>query len=197
MSQPPALQVQHRLRVSILEKETTWTVRGHDLVIEPDDLPASVIPLASLIRVLLHYDPSRAQTGRFRGRFQLLDGRTLVIQNEHYCGFASFEDRSGSYRDLVSTICHRAAATNPACLFIRGKSPFSYWAQLIGLALMFVLLALLLLVMWTAIGWLTFIQLIFIALMLPIVIQWACRNRPGRFDPMNPPAELLPEIPQS
>lgn len=192
MSQPPALQVQHRLRVSILEKETTWTLRGHDLVIAPDDLPASVIPLASVSRVSLHYDPSRAQTRRFRCRLQLLNGRTLAIQNEHFCGFASFEDRSSSYRDLVTRICHRTARANPGCLFIRGKSPFSYWAQLIGLALMFVLLTILLLVMWTAIGWLTIIQLIFIGLMLPIAFRWARKNRPGRFDPMNLPADLLP-----
>lgn len=192
MSQPPALQVQHRLRVSILEKETTWTLRGHDLVIEPDGLQASIIPLASLIRVSLHYDPSRAQTRRFRCRLDLLNGRRLIIQNEHYCGFASFEDRSGSYRDLVIRICHRTAQANPACLFIKGKSPSSYWAQLIGLALLLLLLTILLFVMWTAIGWLTIIQLIFMALMLPIVIRWARRNRPGHFDPMNPPAELLP-----
>lgn len=192
MSQPPALQVQHRLRVSVLEKETTWTLRGHDLVIEPDGLQSSIIPLASLIRVSLHYDPSRAQTGRFRCLLDLQNGRTLAIQNEHYCSFASFEDRSGSYRDLVTRICHRTAQANPACLFITGKSPFSYWAQLIGLAVLFLLLTILLFVMWTAIGLLTIIQLIFIALMLPIVIRWARRNRPGRFDPMNPPAELLP-----
>lgn len=95
MSQPPALQVQHHLRVSILEKDTTWTLHGHDLVIEPDDTAACMVPLAWVTRLSLRYDPSRAKTRRFRCRPQLLDDRTLVIQNEHDCGFASFEDRSG------------------------------------------------------------------------------------------------------
>ncbi len=197
MSQPPALHVSHRVRVSILEKEVTWTLRDHDLLIESGDSAASVIPLTWLNRITLRYDPTRVQTRRFRCFLQLQDGRNLILQNEHYCSLASFEDRSGSYRHLVTAICQRTAAANPACLFITGKSPISYWAQLIGLALMFVLLAIMLVVMWTVIGWLSIMQLIVIAFMLPIVIRWARKNRPGRFDPMNPPAILLPEIPQS
>lgn len=197
MSQPPALQIQHRVRVSILETETTWTLRGHDLLIEPDGRTASLIPLMWITRLSLRYDPTRVQTRRFRCWLHLRDGRRLVLQNEHYSGFASFEDRSATYRDLITAICHRTAVASPVCHFIKGQNSFSYWAQLTGLSLLLILLAITLLFMWTAIGWLTVVQLIVIAFMLPVVIRWARRNRPGRFDPMNPPADLLPENPQS
>lgn len=62
---------------------------------------------------------------------------------------------------------------------------------------MFILLAIMLFFMWAAVGWFTIMRLIFIAFMPPIAFRWARKNRPGCFDPVYPPADLLPEPSQS
>lgn len=150
------------------------------------------IPLTAIRTVNLRFEPTRMQTNRYRCHLTLADGRKLVFQNEHYAGFASFEDRSLSYRTLVTALVRRIPTVNPSCTFTTGTSALSWWGQLTGLVLMFLLLAGLLIAMASVIGALIILKLLLIAALLPVLLKWALKNRPGTFDPLSPPAELLP-----
>lgn len=150
------------------------------------------IPLTQIRAVNLRYDPTRMQTNRYRCHLTLVDSRTLVFQNEHYKGFADFEDRSLSYRALVAALVRRIPTGNPSCTFTTGTSALSWWGQLAGLGLLFLLLAVMLIVMFSAIGWLVIVKLLLIAVFVPVVLKWARKNKPGTFDPLSPPAALLP-----
>lgn len=196
MSQPPALHVLHRARNSALDRDTSWTLRENDLMIEPDGDPPSSVPLAAITRVSLLYDPTRFQPNRFRCRIQCRDGRTFTFRSEHYSGFATFEDRSASYRHLVTALCQRTSMANPGCVFASGKNRPAYWLQIAFLTLGLLVLLVILLIAWTAIGWVVILKLILLALMMPMLVRWVGRNRPGNFDPANPPDRMLPSSDQ-
>lgn len=197
MSQPPALHVLHRARSSAIESETSWTLRETDLLVAPDGAQSSTVPLATITRLSLLYDPSRVQPNRFRCRIQCMDGRRFTFRNEHYSGFASFEDRSTSYRHLVTALCQRTSVANPTCVFASGKSWAAYWIQLAFLALGLLALVVILFIAWSVIGWVVILKLILLALMMPMLVRWVRRNRPGTFDPANPPERMLPNVDQA
>src|SRR5690606_3015958 len=62
---PPPLQVEHRCRVSLLEKEILWHLGGDTLFKIAEGQPPFSIPLASLAEVRLQFAPTRYQKGRF------------------------------------------------------------------------------------------------------------------------------------
>lgn len=192
MSLPPSPHVPHRVRHSAFDPDTTWTLRETELWIEPEGRQASIVPLAAFRRISLLYDPSRFQPNRFRCVILCLDGRTFTFRNEHYVGFSRFEDRSPSYRRLVTALCRRVASANPGCSFACGKSQAAYWIQLAFLSLALVVLLVILAIAWTAIGWVVVLKLALFILMMPMLVRWITRNRPGSFDPAKPPERLLP-----
>src|SRR5690606_5098391 len=112
---PPPLQIEHRCRVSALEREKVWSLRGDVLWIGEEGGAEVPVPLASLRKVRLAYAPTRFQTGRYHCHLYGGTSRLATIQNEHYVGIANFEDRSGSYLALVEALLRRTARIRPDC----------------------------------------------------------------------------------
>lgn len=117
-----------------------------------------------------------------------------AFQNEHFSGFATFEDRSGTYLDLVHTIIHRRAALGPGCRYIGGTSLVNWLAQSTFLLGSMLLLAAAIYFFWSAVGWMILIKLVIIAWMVPLAFRWVARNMPREFDPSAIPDQLLPRL---
>ncbi|MEP2774831.1 MAG: hypothetical protein ABJQ29_14730 [Luteolibacter sp.] len=189
---PPPLGTVHSVRVSALESESTWRLDGDTLWMRSQGQTDIPIPLAHITTVRLSYEPSRMQTRRYRCRLYSALGLSAMIQNDSYKGFADFEDRSDSYNSLVRLLILRIASINPQCIFKSGTSQLSWWAQAIMIAVIFGILILVSILLYTAIGALVIIKLLIIALFIPTLIRWFMKNRPHAFDPKDIPEGLLP-----
>lgn len=178
----------------MLEAERLWSLRGDTLWMEEEGRPGRAIPLKSLTRLRLEYAPTRFQLGRYRCNLYTAQGRVGVIQNEHFVGIAEFEDRSLSYHSLVKALIRRIASIHPQC---RLESGVPWWSWLMNSGIMcgvFGVLGILLIYMWTVIGWLVVVKLAMIAFFLPAGIRWVTRNRPRRFSAGSIPENLLPKV---
>lgn len=189
---PPPLALEHRCRVSVLEKEILWRLEGDVLVQITGELPPFRIPLATVESIRLFYAPTRFQTGRYGCRIGLRGGHSLGLQNEHFEGFATFSDRSATYRELVLALIRRRAALGAGCRFLCGTSWLNWIVQtgiLLGSGL---LLAAVFLAFGPSSNGMITVKLLLIAAMVPVAVGWVVKNRPRTFDPGAVPEGLLP-----
>lgn len=189
---PPPFTLEHRCRVSVLEKEILWRLEGDVLVQITGELPPFRIPLATVQSIRLFYAPTRFQTGRYGCRIGLRGGHSLGLQNEHFEGFATFTDRSATYRALVLALIRRRAALGAGCRFLCGTSWVNWIVQtgiLLGSGL---LLAAVFLAFGPSSNGMITVKLLLIAAMVPVAVGWVVKNRPGSFDPGAVPMDLLP-----
>jgi hypothetical protein len=105
---------------------------------------------------------------------------------------ADFEDRSASYRDLVVALIRRTDACNPACRMVTGTSMWNWLLSSGFLLVALGFLALALIYMWSAVGWLVLVKLMVILFLLPTAIRWVVKNRPAGFSARDIPENLLP-----
>jgi len=189
---PPPLVLEHRCRVSVLEREILWRLEGDTLQQISEGLPPFAIRLDAIEGIRLLYAPTRFQAGRYACRLELRGGHSLGLQNEHFEGFATFADRSETYRPLVLALIHRRAALGPGCRYLGGTSMVNWILQTAILAGSGLLLAAVFLAFGPSSNAMILVKLIIIAAMLPIAIRWVAKNRPRAFDPGKVPEELLP-----
>lgn len=197
MTTPPPLQIEHRARVSALEPERLWRLLGDTLWMTADGEADLAIPLSGIHEVRLAYEPTRFQSNRFRCYIEGTSGRRATLQNEHFAGFASFDDRTDTYLDLVRALIPRTARANPSCAFKTGTSPLNWWMQAAFLAVCSAILALALVFLYAVIGWLVIVKLILLAFLVPMAVRWFRKNRPGTFTPDAIPSGLLPKAASS
>lgn len=193
MSAPPPLSIAHTVRVSALEPEKTWRLDGDTLwmcVEGQQDIP---FPLAAIRRLRLSFDPSRFQRGLFRCHLYNTGGKCAAIQNGHFKGFASFEERTETYLPFVRALISRLVSVNPRCEFIGGTSHLSWWAHFLFLAVVFAFLILALILLYSAIGPLAIVKLVVIAFFIPTTVRWFTKNWPRKFSAYSVPEKLLPE----
>ncbi|MFD2257591.1 hypothetical protein ACFSSA_12985 [Luteolibacter algae] len=193
MNLPPPLCMEHRVRVSVLEPEKTWKIAGKSLIIGIDGFSDTEIPLSAIGEIRLEFAPSRVQTNRFRCKITCPPGGTYLIQNEHFKGVMSFEDRSETYNDFIRALISRTDQLNPACTFRAGISAIRWWLNLLFTCVIFLFLALTLLFLYTAIGALVIVKLLIIAFFIPVLVRWFIRNKPKNFSPDCIPEALLPK----
>ena len=193
MTAPPPLQLEHSVRVSALEPERTWKLRGDTLWICTEGQVELPIPLSEVCELRLAFEPSRFQLNRFRCYLRNAFGPCATIQNEHFTGFASFHDRTDTYLELVRSLISRIAVINPACRFKAGTSAFNWWLQAVILSTGLMLLGAVLFFLAPAIGWLVVVKLALMAVLIPVVISWFSRNRPRTFSPDAIPTKLIPK----
>lgn len=192
MTEPPPIQVDHRCRVSVLEPERLWSLRGDTLWMTAEGQPEIAIPLSSVRMLRLEYAPTRFQTRRYHCHLYNSGTRCGTIQNEHFVSLMTFEDRSETYRALVLALVRRLAAGGSGCRFVTGTTRANWFIQIGILAVSFLGLAAVLFLMGSAIGWLVGVKLLLLACLVPTAISWVRKNRPGRFSADDVPEALLP-----
>ncbi len=190
---PPPLSFEHRVRVSAFEPERLWKLHGDTLWMCTEGQPDIPIPLTGITTLRLSYDPNRMQSNRYRCHLHNVGGKVATIQNDSYKGIASFEDRSPSYIALIHLLIPRIASLNPRCVFRTGTSHLSWWGQAAFLSIVFGILLIVLILLYSAIGPLAIIKLVLIALFIPVAIRWFIKNKPKAFNPSVIPEELMPK----
>ncbi len=189
--------ITHRVRTSILEKETVWRLTPDALereqVLKDGKVLAVRYPYQDIREIRLSFAPSRFDRSRYRCDLQLKNGTLAAILSTHYAGFADFEDRGATYAPLVRGLVERVAAANPGCKFEAGKRPSTYWGEHIFLFLMIALLVFVIgMVGGLSLSHLVLVKLGILVTYIPLMILYTRKNWPRSFDPAAIPSDLLP-----
>lgn len=190
----------HRIRASVFAREAEWRVSNGRLFWK-DVGDASkggqasgecgVIALDQIASVRLTREPTRGGERLFC-RLRTRDGAAAFIASAHHSGVLRAEDRSASYRPLVRAMIAQIAA-NPGAgrsppLFLTGATPLVWWSVVIGLALLLGAMgALFVLVGSEMFSMRLLVGVALVALGAPNLVRWLISNRPGAFDPADPP----------
>lgn len=141
----------------------------------------------------LSFDPTRADTRRYRCDLMLRNRQRATIWSTHYVSIGEFEDRAATYTPLVRGLVARAAAANPACAFRAGKRPLVYWTEHAFLLAMAALLVFVLaLVGGSGLSELVWVKLAIVLAFVPLLWRYARKNRPRRFTPDAIPRDVVP-----
>lgn len=190
-----------RIRASWFEKPRTITILDDALVVSAaaesgaagaGERPRS-LALPDVVEVRLSHSPSRFDANRFRCRLRTRDGEKLTFHNAVWEGPVSEADISPDYRAFVSELCRRVFAANPSARFLRGRSRAAMLVENGILLALFVAMIAVFALLKTRVHWFQWLQIVLIVVYFPLAVMSYRRNRPGTFDPLEPPDEVLPK----
>lgn len=179
---PPPLSV-YAFRRSVAEKERTFTLHPDAIVIATPGLKDARIPLVAVRKVHLRFHRTN-QRDYYQCSLKLEDGRTLLLQDQHWKGFADFESRGATFTPFIRAL-HEALLPYRDNVRFESGSLATFISALIMTP---VTVGLVLVALWAGL-WLVAVGLAAVVLtLLPIVP----RSRPRPYLPETPPAKLLP-----
>ena len=184
-----------RRRSAISRTEREWRVEADALVTRGGSGHERRYRWSDIVSVRLLHDPARARPWRYVFELQPKHARKIVIDNAHYCGERSFEERSDSYTPFVRAAVSRWAGVHPNGRALIGETPKRYFflmmATLIGLGV----LAYVLVAVPTpldALPYAAMVKLGIILLMLPFFWRAVLKAIPRGVAPDQIPDRALP-----
>lgn len=184
--------VTHSVRKGVHEPdERRWTCAADSLEVSQHGRTTR-IPYARIATLRLRYEPGRLATNRCTAEIVTDTGWTAAIDNQHWAGFAAFEDRSLTYRLTIEALLARLRAGNPNARLEAGQGA-GLW---LGMGCVFMaLIALFFAVLIVGGPLIAGIKLIILAFFLPTMVRYLRANR-RRVLPVtaDPPEGVLPRI---
>lgn len=178
----------HRVRANVFAREAEWRLEGDRLFWRAtDDGGQGVMALEAVASVRLTVEPGRGGTRRLC-RISSRDGSALLISSLHLASALRTQDRAESFAALVRALTRRVAQLNPHARFLTGARPAAWFTIVGGLASLGAALGLM--TMRFGAEMLTsrlMIGVALVALGMPNLIRWLVANKPGVFDPAQPP----------
>ncbi|AXE64269.1 hypothetical protein BBF93_08565 [Hyphomonas sp. CACIAM 19H1] len=184
-----------RQRISAFEKgEILWRAYPDRLEKHGADGALQLtIPYDRVRRVRIAWASSRAQPGRLL--MELTGERSRVtISNMHYAGFANFEDRAETFYPMMWQVALGVRRSNPGAEFRAGERAEIYWPLLSFAFGALVMLAGVLLALPIGAGNIpasVFIKGGFVLIALPLLLGWAWKARPRKFNPDTDLEEMI------
>jgi hypothetical protein len=155
---------------------------------------AGHIPFRTVRRLRMSYRPASMQSHRFMTELWADGAPKLEIRSSSWKSLVEQERLDKPYAAFVSELHRRIALAAPPARYDQGSHPLTYWPGLfafVGVALGLALLIVRALQAGT-IGGAAFVGT-FLVLFLWQGGNFFRRNRPGRYRPEAPPAELMPK----
>lgn len=176
------------------EAERTYSIEGGALVCR-EGAQARSLPLGSVSRVRLAFEPTRVQTGLWTCRVWGRGGELwATMSSSHYRGLYDFEDRGEAYGAFVRPLIDAVARANPVAAFDTGPGMMAFLfngiALLLGVALFGTVLVIV--GMDEVSDW-AWARLLLVLPFVGLCWPWFARNWPRRFDPKAVPKGLLPK----
>lgn len=187
--------IYRRRRGAISRTEREWRVEEDALVSCGGSGRERRYRWKDIVSVRLLHDPVRARPWRYVFELQPKHERKIVIDNAHYTGERSFEERSESYTPFVRAAIARWAAVHPKGRALIGETPKRYFFLIIGALLGLGLLAYLLVTVRTPLDELPYASIVklgIILLMLPFFWRAVLKVFPRGVAPDDIPDRALP-----
>lgn len=191
-AEPQALS--YTYRQSILTKPWTFSLTDDALSFQEDQRPAIVIPYSQIKQVKPKFDPTRVQLNRHVIDVQLTNGRSYKIASMSYQGISDFTDQAAQYSRFIKAFHERLAHANQTLQYKKGISQLGYVAS-VGM-LVFLILLLIVAVGFILTGTVNaviLIKFVLLIIFIPTLLKYIRRNKPGTYDPLDLPEDVLPE----
>lgn len=185
------MSVTHSYRPSAFEKERHYRLTAEGITIECESFQPVFISYDSINAIHLTFDPSRFDTNKYVCKMYY-NREVTWISSSHYVSMGTFENRGASYRAFLMAL-HQNLSHFQSIRYKRGIAYAKYYA------LLFLVFVTIFLVSWALISWLPSSNgLILFRLMVFAYMIWASygyfkKNKPGNYDPLSIPADLLPD----
>ena len=163
-------------------------------MIEEEGKPRSGAFYDGISEVHLTYTPTRFARNRYRARVAYRDGGMAELYNTHYEGIGDFPERNAEYAGFLTELHRRLARKGKDIRFTRGNSPAAYVGNWLLTIFIFAMLALafVLLMAWGLV-WIAVVKIAIILFFIPTLIRYMARAKPGTYDPLAIPRDVLPE----
>lgn len=190
-----------RVRATWFEKPRTFQIVDDSLVVttslkpgEPASPTATQsIALRDIEEVRISHYPARFETNRFRCRLKIRNGAALTFNNAVWEGPVSEANVSTEYRAFVIALCRGVALANPTARFLRGRPRSAMLVENGFLLVLFLVMIAVFAFLKTTMHWFQILQVVLIVIYFPLAVMSYRRNRPGVFNPLQPPDEVLPK----
>ena len=180
-------------RNSLLHNNRTYKIRNDKLVWQDDDIPEVSLEYSNIKTVEAQFAPTRVQSNRYLLRLTTKSKGKVDITNTTYKGIGHFEELNQTYVPFVRELNRRIAEKNPKIQFKKGSSWAGYvFSIFIGILLFVVIIAAFLFFLNAGVLWLAAIKLIILIFFFPRLLRYIKRNKPASYDPLNLPANILP-----
>jgi hypothetical protein len=186
--------VYRRRRNAISRSEREWRIEDDALVSRGAGRERRY-RWSDIVSVRLCASPARARPWRYVFELQPKHHRKIVIDNAHYAGARTYEERSDSYTPFVRAALARWAAAHPKGRALIGETPKRYFFLLIASLLGLGALAYVLAAVPTPLDGLPYsglVKLAIILLMLPVFWRWVIGAVPRGVAPDAIPERALP-----
>ncbi|MEZ5955610.1 MAG: hypothetical protein R3C27_00135 [Hyphomonadaceae bacterium] len=187
--------VYRRRRSAISRTEREWRVEDDALVTRGASGRERRYRWSDIVSVRLLHDPLRTRPWRYVFELQPKHARKIVIDNAHYAGERTFEERSDSYTPFVRAAVARWAMEHPKGKALIGETPKRYFFLLIGALIALGVLAYVLVAVPTPLDALPYASVIkfgIILLMLPFFWRSVLKSVPRGVSPSEIPERALP-----
>jgi len=183
-----------RHRPKLVGPEIHFTIDERDLVWS-DGRSSGRLPLHQIDSVRLVFRPANLYTRRYRLEVRQRLGQKIWFSNVSWRGMVEIEAHDAPFSAFVRELCATIARTSPKARFIAGEPAWRYAiiaATTTGLAFSLAYLAYQAIraVNWGLMGLVVFIG----GYTVWQMSLWLTKNRPDAFDPLDPPAILLPDV---
>lgn len=172
--------------------EVSFTLDERDLVWSAAGATGR-LPLHQIESVRITFRPANLHTHRYRVDIRQRLGRTLWFANVSWRGIAEMQANDPSFVAFLRVLLATVARTSPKARFIAGEPAWRYAAVAFTSALLALCLAYLAVLGLTTLNWGLIGLVVFIGgYAVWQMALWLTKNRPASFDPLDPPAALLP-----
>lgn len=185
----------YRFRSNAFVGERTYTLTDDALVIEEEGKPRDGAFYDGISEVRLAFTPTRAATNRYRAQIIFKEGGMAELFNTHFAGVLNFPEKNAEYNAFLAELHRRLAAKGKNVRYMRGNSQAAYFGNWLLTIFIFAMLALaFVLLMTLGLVWIAVVKLVIILCFIPVLIRYMQRAKPGSYDPLDIPKDVLPEV---
>jgi len=183
----------YRHRPKLIGMDVSFTLEERDLVWS-DGRVTGRLPLHQIESVRIAFRPANLYTHRYRVDIRQRLGQKVWFANISWRGVAEIEANDPAFHAFVRVLLAAIARASPKARFLAGEPRWRYAVVALTTGLLALCLAYLAVQglqarNWGLLGLVAFVG----GYTVWQMSLWLTKNRPGTFDPLDPPAALLPK----
>jgi hypothetical protein len=187
----------YRLRANAFVNPRLYKLTDNALTWEEEGKKLDGVFYDDIGEIRLAYAPTRLATNRYQAQVIFREGGMAELFNTDYRGFADLAEQNEAYVAFIRELHRRVAAASKTTVFRRGNSSLGYVMNILlcvfiaaGLAFVLYMLPVF------DVGWLVTVKLAIILFFLPVLYRYMQRAKPGSYDPLALPDDVLPALAQ-
>ncbi len=183
-----------RHKPKLIGPEIVFTLQDREIAWS-DGRSSGSLPLHQIESVRIVFRPANLYTSRYRIELRQRLGKRIWFSNVSWRGMVEIEAHDAPFAAFVRRLCAAVAKASPKARFIAGEPAWRYGVVAVitaglTLSLAYLAIAAVKTTNWGLMGLVGFVG----GYTVWQMSLWLRKNRPGSFDPLHPPADLLPTV---